>query len=70
MRYRIGEPVADQPVGPLLDQGAFSSIAVLSCLIGIGFVFAGLRSRHYWLTIWGSGLALSSVIYLTWVALA
>lgn len=69
MRYRIGEP-PDQPTGPLLDQEAFSSIAILSCLIGIGFVFAGLRSRHYWLTIWGSGLALSSVGYLVFVALA
>jgi hypothetical protein len=68
MRYRIGES-PDLPTGPLLDQGAFSSIAVLSCLIGIGFVFAGLRSRHYWLTIWGSGLSLSSIGYLAFVAL-
>ena len=68
MRYRIGEQ-AEIDTGPLLDQGAFSSIAVLSCLIGVGFVFAGLRSRHYWLTIWGSGLALSSVGYLAYVAL-
>jgi len=46
MRYRIGEH-PDLTTGPALDQGAFASIAVLSCLIGIGFVFAGLRSRHY-----------------------
>jgi hypothetical protein len=69
MRYRIGEPT-DTPAGPLLDQGAFSSIALLSCVIGIGFVFAGLRSRHYWLTLWGSGLALSSIAYLAFVALS
>ncbi|HUT39935.1 MAG TPA: hypothetical protein VM011_01225 [Gammaproteobacteria bacterium] len=68
MRYRIGEH-PDLTTGPALDQGAFASIAVLSCLIGIGFVFAGLRSRHYWLTIWGSGLALSSMGYLGFIAL-
>jgi hypothetical protein len=48
MRYRIGES-PEQP-GTLLDQGAFSSIALLSFLIGVGFVFAGLKSRHYWLS--------------------
>ena len=68
MRYRIGEQ-PDIPAGTLLDQGAFAGIAVLSCLIGIGFVFAGLRSRHYWLTLWGSGLSLCSIAYLAYRAL-
>ncbi|MEZ5542182.1 MAG: hypothetical protein R3F42_09065 [Pseudomonadota bacterium] len=68
MRYRIGE-TADLPAPMALDQGAFSSIAMLSCLIGIGFVFAGLRSRHYWLSLWGGGLALSSIGYLLYVLL-
>jgi hypothetical protein len=67
MRYRIGES-PEQP-GTLLDQGAFSSIALLSFLIGVGFVFAGLKSRHYWLAIWGSGLSLSSIGYLAFVYL-
>jgi len=69
MRYRIGEQ-PEIPAGTLLDQGAFAGIAVLSCLIGLGFVFAGLRSRHYWLTIWGSGLSLSSIGYLAFITLA
>ena len=69
MRYRIGEQGDLPAAGPLLDQGAFASIALLSCLIGMGFVFAGLRSRHHWLTFWGSGLALSSIGYLAFVAL-
>jgi len=68
MRYRIGEQ-PDLPAGPLVDQGAFAGIAVLSCLIGIGFVLAGLRSRHYWLTIWGSGLSLTSIGYLAFLVL-
>jgi len=67
MRYRIGtEP--DQPGAPL-DQGAFSGIALLSFLIGLGFVYAGLKSRHYWLAIWGSGLSLWSLGYLAFVYL-
>jgi len=50
-----------------LDQGAFLAIALLSLAIGIGFVFAGIRSRHYWMAIWGTGLALSSLGYIIYV---
>jgi hypothetical protein len=67
MRYRIGA-APDQPGTPL-DQGAFSGIAFLSFLIGLGFVFAGLKSRHYWLAIWGTGLSLGSLGYLGFVYL-
>jgi hypothetical protein len=65
MRYRIGET----PTEPVLslDQGAFLFLAILSLVIGIGFVFAGIRSRHYWMTIWGTGLALSSLGYIIYV---
>ena len=65
MRYRIGET----PNAPVmsLDQGAFLLLAALSLAIGIGFVFAGIRSRHYWMAIWGSGLSISSIIYIIYV---
>jgi len=68
MRYRIGETPGEP--GPLIDQGAFIGIAVLSLVIGIGFVFAGIRSRHYWLSLWGTGLSVVSMAYIglvTWV---
>ena len=65
MRYRIGETAGE--AGMSLDQGFFLAIAVLSLAIGVGFVFAGIRSRHYWMAIWGSGLALSSAIYIAFV---
>ncbi len=65
MRYRIGE-TPNEPVMSL-DQGAFLFLAILSLVIGIGFVFAGIRSRHYWMTIWGTGLALSSLGYIIYV---
>lgn len=64
MRYRIGETPTElgEPVG----YGAITAGAVLSLLIGIGFVIAGLRSRHYWMAIWGSGLSLCSAAYLVY----
>ena len=65
MRYRIGE-TPNEPVMSL-DQGAFLLLALLSLAIGVGFVLAGMRSRHYWMAIWGTGLALSSVGYIIYV---
>jgi hypothetical protein len=62
MRYRIAEPRPE--AGTALDQGAFLGLAVLSFLIGAGFVLAGIRSRHYWLSIWGTGLSLCSALYI------
>jgi hypothetical protein len=66
MRYRIGEE--PDMLGTAMDQGAINSIALLSLLLGIGFVVAGLRSRHHWLTIWGTGLSLWSAGYIVLVA--
>jgi 5-carboxymethyl-2-hydroxymuconate isomerase len=37
---------------------------VFSFVLGIGFVVAGMRSRHYWLSIWASGLSIVSAAYL------
>ena len=65
MRYRIGDN--PEQLGPAIDQGSFLAIAVLSFFIGIGFCFAGIRSKHYWMAIWGTGLSLSSVIYIIYV---
>jgi len=67
MRYRIGETPGElgAPVGEL----SFIGIAVLSFFIGLGFIVAGIKSRHYWLTIWGSGLSLVSVAYVTYVSI-
>lgn len=66
MRYRIG---TDPAAGTPLDQGAFTGIALLSLSIGVGFVVAGLRTRHHWMTMWGSGLALTSAGYLGFLLL-
>lgn len=67
MRYRIGETPTEpgEPVG----HGALVGGAILSFIIGIGFIIAGLRSRHYWMSIWGTGLSLCSAAYLVFVSL-
>ena len=62
MRYRIGETLTEPVMS--LDQGAFLAIALLSLTIGAGFVFAGIRSKHYWMAIWGTGLTCSSIAYI------
>ncbi len=51
-----------------MDQGFFLVIAALSVIIGIGFVLAGIRSRHYWMAIWGTGLAITNIAYIAFVA--
>ncbi len=65
MRYRITDNPGES--APPLDQGSFLAIAVLSLLIGIGFIVAGMRSKHYWMAIWGTGLSLSSIAYIIFV---
>ena len=46
-----------QPFGP----GFFIFLGILSVLIGVAFVIAGIRVRRLWLTFWGSGLALAGI---------
>ena len=62
MRYRIGETPEESTLA--LDQGVFTSMAVLSLVMGMGFVLAGMRSKHYWMATWGTGLTLSSIAYI------
>ena len=62
MRYRIGETPTEPVMS--LDQGAFLAVALLSLAIGAGFVFAGIRSKHYWMAIWGTGLTGASLAYI------
>ena len=61
-RYRIGEEPA--PNSQQLPDGLEIGTAVFGLLVGIGFVYAGLRARQFWLAIWGGGLTISSVVYL------
>ena len=62
MRYRIGS--TPDELGEPTGQGATVGGAVFGFVLGLGFVVAGVRSRHYWLTLWGAGLSLASAGYL------
>jgi hypothetical protein len=62
MRYRIGE--TSQQVGPPISGETLVFAVVLGLLIGIVLFGLGLRGRIMWLTVWGGGLLLVSVIYL------
>lgn len=67
MRYRIGS--TPDELGEPIGQGAIIGAAVFSFVLGVGFVIAGLRSKHYWLTLWGAGLSLASAAYLAYTLL-
>jgi len=62
MRYRIGE--TSQQVGPPISGEMLVFAVVLGLLIGIVLVGLGRRGRIMWLTVWGGGLVLISIIYL------
>ena len=61
-RYRIGE--TPETGGDHLTENLQIGAAVFGLVLGIGFVFAGLRARQYWLAIWGGGLVIASILYL------
>lgn len=46
-----------QPFG----AGFFIFLGILSIVIGLTFVMAGIRLRHLWILFWGGGLALAGL---------
>ena len=67
MRYRIGEEI--QQAGPPISADSLVFAVVLGLLIGVALFGLGLRGRIMWLTVWGGGLVLVSVVYLVSVSL-
>jgi hypothetical protein len=61
-RYRIGE--TPETGGDHLTENLQTGAAVFGLAMGIGFVYAGLRGKQYWLAIWGAGLVMASLAYL------
>ena len=61
-RYRIGETA--ETGADHLTQNLLTGAAVFGLLVGIGFVYAGIRARQIWLASWGAGLVVASLIYL------
>ena len=67
MRYRIGEEL--QQSGPPISAESLVFAVVLGLLIGVALFVLGLRGRQMWLTVWGGGLVIVSVVYLVSVAM-
>lgn len=67
MRYRIGEEL--QHVGPPISAETLIFAVVLGLLVGVSLFGLGLRGRQMWLTVWGGGLVVVSVVYLVSVSL-
>ena len=67
MRYRIGEEL--QQPGPPISGETLVFAVILGLLIGVILFGLGLRGRQMWLTVWGGGLVLVSVVYLVSVSL-
>ena len=67
MRYRIGEEV--EQVGPVISAESLIFAVVLGLLIGASLFGLGIRGRQMWLTVWGGGLVLVSLVYLVSVGL-
>ena len=61
MRYRDTGDYQNLGV-PVDDNFVFVSI-LLGIILGVGFVYFGLRVKRYWLVIWGVGLVLASLSY-------
>ena len=61
MRYRDTGDYQNLGV-PVDDNFVFYSI-ILGIILGVGFVWFGLKVKRYWLVIWGTGLILASLSY-------
>lgn len=61
MRYRDTGDYQNLGV-PVDDNLVFYSI-ILGIVLGVGFVWFGLKVKRYWLVIWGTGLILASLSY-------
>lgn len=64
MRYREGDSPDNLST---LDDTMFMGAAALGLLMGTGFVIAGIKAKQYWLAIWGAGLVVASIVYMTFL---
>jgi hypothetical protein len=60
MRYREGEQI-DALAGHANNDMIVGS-TVYGLILGVGFVYAGIRFRQFWLAFWGAGLCIASAV--------
>lgn len=64
MRYRIGQDPTNTATQAVGEDGLTIFTALFGLLAGIGFVYAAVKGRQWWLLFWGAGLVLASLAYL------
>lgn len=64
MRYREGMEVDGKP--SQVNETMLVATAGFGLLTGLLMLLAGLRARLLWMIVWGSGLAVASIVYITY----
>lgn len=62
-RWRESEGIYPENVNNIADQGIYTGLAMFTFILGIGFVFVGIRQKQLWLAIWGAMLSIVSIAY-------
>lgn len=65
VRYREGIP--PEQLAQVSDEMT-AVTALLGMVFGGIMTYWGIKSGHWWLRIWGSGLVLAGIVYLSYVA--
>jgi len=58
MRYREGETI--DRLAKHASDDMFLGTTIYGFILGIGFVYVGLRYKQRWLAFWGLGLSIAS----------
>ncbi|NOY66264.1 MAG: hypothetical protein GXP13_02490 [Gammaproteobacteria bacterium] len=65
MRYKEGEE--GLRLANHASDDMFIGTSIYGFILGLGFIFAGLKVKQRWLTFWGAALSLASVA--SWFAM-
>ncbi|MDH5184171.1 MAG: hypothetical protein OEX12_09805 [Gammaproteobacteria bacterium] len=64
MRYREGMLVDGKPAE--VNETMLVATAGFGLLTGLLMLFAGIRARLLWMIVWGFGLVIASLVYITY----
>lgn len=59
MRYREGETI--ERLASHASDDMFVGTTIYGFVLGVGFVYVGLRYKQRWLAFWGLGLSIASL---------
>lgn len=69
MRYREGEEIPDN-IEPHIGDASMAFTAVLGLFIGIVLTILAKKGKIMWLTVWGAGLVIISIVYLVYLGMS